>query len=87
MQGGELSIYADLYDSALHIRVCDNGVGLNAPNARPGAGNGLANIRARLAALYGHAASLTLTPLAPHGVEARLILPAHYADHTPLSDR
>ena len=87
VQGGELSIHAELCDGMLHIRVCDNGVGLNAPNARPGAGSGLANIRARLAALYGQTASLTLTPLAPHGVEARLILPAHYADHTPLSDR
>ena len=74
--GGVLHIDAQVHDGALCICVRDDGVGLEAAHTRPGAGSGLANIRARLAALYGDAASLTLTPLAPHGVEARLSLPA-----------
>ena len=78
--GGVLHIDAQVHDGALCVCVRDDGVGLEAAHARPGAGSGLANIRARLAALYGDAASLTLTPLAPHGVEARLCLPAQQAD-------
>lgn len=74
--GGVLHIDAQVHDGALCVCVRDDGVGLEAAHARPGAGSGLANIRARLAALYGDAASLSLTPLAPHGVEARLSLPA-----------
>ena len=78
--GGVLHIDAQVHDGALCVCVRDDGVGLEAAHARPGAGSGLANIRTRLAALYGDAASLTLTPLAPHGVEARLCLPAQQAD-------
>jgi LytS/YehU family sensor histidine kinase len=38
-------------------------------------GLGLASLRARLAALYGNAASLTLAERAPHGVCATLRVP------------
>lgn len=43
--------------------------------AADGTGRALANLRARLAALHGDAASLALVPLAPAGVRAELVLP------------
>jgi LytS/YehU family sensor histidine kinase len=40
-----------------------------------GGGTGLANIRARLAALFGNTASLSLALNAPRGVIATIVLP------------
>jgi len=42
----------------------------------PGEGVGLSNLRQRLLALHGDRAALSLQPLAPRGVRARLELPA-----------
>ncbi len=56
----------------LHLWVQDSGVGLD-PVAP--AGTGLANLNARLAALYGPAASLQLSEVAPHGVRAEIVVP------------
>ena len=66
---------------ALVITVVDDGVGLDGAKRRvPSTGVGLANTRARLDALYGDHASLTLAP-GPLGVgaEARLTLPYRLA--------
>jgi signal transduction histidine kinase len=70
--GGELRLGARRQGKALTIEVADTGRGLRADHP-PGVA--LANIRARLAALYGEGAELTLHPNAPSGVIARLRLP------------
>jgi signal transduction histidine kinase len=54
--------------------VADTGVGFGAA-ASGGSGIGLANIRARLQALYGEAAALSLQANAPSGVRATMRLP------------
>ena len=43
---------------------------------RAGSGTALANIRERLRQSHGDAAALRLEPVVPHGVRARLALPA-----------
>jgi two-component system LytT family sensor kinase len=74
-QRGEvrIGVSARLADGRLVITVEDDAGTL------PGAvseGVGLANLRQRLAALHGDRASLSLQPLAPRGVRARMELPA-----------
>jgi LytS/YehU family sensor histidine kinase len=70
--GGEVVIRAARSGSKLRIEVADDGGGLDP--ARPG-GTGLANVRARLAALYGEAARLSLSEAPAGGVVAVLELP------------
>jgi hypothetical protein len=57
----------------LTVAVCDDGVGFGAGGA--GSGLGLANIRERLAQLYGSAAALELTAREDGGVCAAITLP------------
>ena len=71
--GGEIILRAGCDEGSLRVEVIDSGVGLSA-NAGSG-GAGLANVRARLAALFGAAGSLTLNSNADGGVTATLILP------------
>ncbi|CAN5409245.1 hypothetical protein BH09PSE6_BH09PSE6_09110 [soil metagenome] len=77
--GGVVEVQARCVDedgkTRLAIRVGDTGVGLsNQPSTR-GTGAGLANIRERLAALYGSQARIVLEDNRPRGVVARLSLP------------
>ncbi len=74
--GGDIEVGAALErgDAALvHLWVRDTGVGLS--EAAP-AGTGLANLRARLTAVFGADASLELGAVLPHGVRADLVVPA-----------
>ncbi|QGZ38533.1 histidine kinase [Pseudoduganella flava] len=59
----------------LLLAVADDAGSLAAPPPAGSAGIALANLRARLHALHGAAATLTLTQLAPAGVRAALALP------------
>ena len=70
--GGELRIDARRTGETLTIEVADTGGGLRADHPP---GLALANISARLAAIYGERAGLSLHPNAPSGVIARLRLP------------
>ena len=72
--GGTIEIVATLRGDQLEIRVADTGVGFGVATTG-GTGVGLANTRARLAALYGDAADLALEPNAPNGVIAVLRAP------------
>ena len=72
-EGGAIRIKAERLDYGLKLTVADSGRGLS--GARSGTGVGLANIRARLAALYGERASLRLEANAPRGVAAVITLP------------
>jgi sensor histidine kinase YesM len=70
--GGHLTISARREADKLVLRVEDDGVGF-ADNIRSGAG--LENVRSRLQALYGAAASVTLRSNASGGVSSILELP------------
>jgi hypothetical protein len=71
-EGGAIRIRAERGGDALKLTVADTGRGLTAAS---GSGVGLANIRARLAALYGERAGLRIEANAPRGVAAVITLP------------
>jgi len=72
LRGGAISVSAWRQDGMVRIRVQDSGVGMSSV---PGAGEGLANIRARLQLSYGGAASLVLSNAEEGGVVAEMLLP------------
>jgi LytS/YehU family sensor histidine kinase len=71
-EGGRIDLRASTEGDRLRVQVADTGQGF-AKSA--GGGTGLANIRARLAVLFGNAASLSLALNAPRGVIATIVLP------------
>jgi signal transduction histidine kinase len=71
-EGGTIRIRARADADRLRIEVCDTGAGLS---QAAGSGMGLANVRARLAALFGAGARLVIEPNAPHGVVAAIEIP------------
>lgn len=70
--GGKVTISASMQHGKLHVQVDDDGVGLG---HKPGSGAGLENIWARLRALYGDKASLSLQSHVDGGVTAILEIP------------
>lgn len=77
-EGGTLTVTACIEHGRLVLRVADTGLGLGAgpgTGATVGSGVGLANIRERLALLYGDRAALELGPNTPTGTVATLTLP------------
>jgi sensor histidine kinase YesM len=83
LDGGSLTIRAQVSEGVLQVMVSDDGLGPDAPKRR-GTGNGIAldNLRQRLQALYGSDASLTIEPLQP-GTRATLRLPFTDTAATP----
>ena len=73
-QGGRVGIEARREDGRLVVAVTDTGVGLRAAG-RPGQGVGLANVRDRIAALFGAKGRFTLTDAPPHGARAAIEIP------------
>jgi len=71
-EGGAIHVNAARSADTLSLSVSDTGRGFVAES---GTGVGLANIRARLAALYGARAALRLEGNAPRGVVATITLP------------
>jgi len=71
-EGGVIEISARLDRDRLDLRVADSGQGFTRDS---GGGTGLANIRARLAALYGSAAQLRISSNHPRGVTAAISVP------------
>ncbi|MNC90683.1 Sensor histidine kinase YpdA [compost metagenome] len=71
-EGGAIGIVARADARRLRIEVRDTGAGLSQV---AGSGMGLANVRARLAALFGAAARLVIEPNAPRGVVAAIEIP------------
>ncbi|WP_133646227.1 sensor histidine kinase [Paraburkholderia flava] len=76
IEGGDIRIEIAREADMLSLAVIDTGVGLGKVSTLHG-GVGLANVRARLAALYGDAARLSIESNATRGVTARLLLPLH----------
>ena len=73
--GGKIRIVAGIKGGTLHIEVSDDGLGLvNGPGANGTSGAGLANVRARLTALYGEDGNLVLQGNAAGGATATLTL-------------
>ena len=72
-EGGRVDVSARVEGSQLRLDVADTGRGFGTGTS--GGGTGLANIRARLAAMFGHAAELTLTPRYTGGLLAAIRLP------------
>ncbi len=72
---GCITIGAAVTGSTLVVTVRDNGPGLAAPGARRGSGIGVANLRERLARLYGDGAALSLADAPGGGTVATLTLP------------
>ena len=85
LDGGHLSLSARRDGETLTIEVRDTGLGLGASVATTSGGVGLANIRERLAAIYGDDAALTINECQPHGVVAAITLnrPLPGATDTP----
>ncbi|WP_395707499.1 sensor histidine kinase, partial [Casimicrobium huifangae] len=75
LDGGSLRLGAQLDGDTLRIAVADSGVGLAAATGNASDGVGLSNIRERLAAIYGEAATLSVRDNPPHGVVSTLTLP------------
>jgi len=72
VEGGRIDIAAEQVDGQLKLSVRDTGAGFGDD---PGNGIGLANIRARLTALFGPAAILDISEQADGGVLATLHIP------------
>jgi sensor histidine kinase YesM len=71
-EGGSIRIGAERRGDMLVVAVADTGRGFTRAS---GSGVGLANIRARLAALYGDRAALEIKSHSPRGVRAAITLP------------
>ena len=71
-EGGAIEVTARLVNGQLTVDVADTGAGLRSSS---GTGGGLANLRARLAALYGDAARLELEANVPRGIRATISVP------------
>jgi len=75
MDGGDLTIAARRVGGTLELTVADTGVGFREMSASPTAGIGLANLRARLEAACGDAATMTIDDLLPHGTRVTVCMP------------
>jgi LytS/YehU family sensor histidine kinase len=73
-EGGRIDIRVRVQDGRCLAEVRDTGLGLR--SGGDGLGTGLATLRERLQLAFGGDAALTLAEQAPHGVVARLDLPA-----------
>jgi sensor histidine kinase YesM len=82
-EGGFIRIDANADSGSLEVKVADTGRGFTSTS---GTGTGLANIRARLVAVYGNRGRLSLKPNAPRGVTASIALPLTIAA-TPAGPR
>jgi sensor histidine kinase YesM len=73
-EGGRVDVEARMSDGRCSISVTDTGLGFAA--AGSGLGTGLSTLRERLQLAFGNAAQLRVTEIEPHGVCAKLDLPA-----------
>ncbi|MCX7169117.1 MAG: histidine kinase [Proteobacteria bacterium] len=74
-EGGRIDIVAGVAGGRLSVSVRDTGRGFKQDAEVLGGGVGLANLRARLAALYGGVASFSIEANQPKGVVATIAIP------------
>jgi hypothetical protein len=73
-EGGSITVTADIANGNLRVTVADTGLGFGV-GGKAGTGVGLANVRERLAALYGGRARFTIEANAPAGTIATVEVP------------
>jgi len=71
-EGGSVRVWTETTANALRVVVADSGRGISTLR---GTGVGLANVRSRLAALYGATARVTLAANKPRGLRATIEIP------------
>jgi len=81
-EGGSLTISADIANGKLRVTVADTGLGFAVAD-QPGTGVGLANVRERLAALYGGAARLGIEANSPAGTIVTIEVPYSFEADEP----
>jgi LytS/YehU family sensor histidine kinase len=81
-EGGSLTISADIANGKLRVTVADTGLGF-AIAGQPGTGVGLANVRERLAALYGGAARFAIEANSPTGTIVTIEVPYSFEADAP----
>ena len=84
-EGGSLTISADIANGRLRVTVADTGLGF-AIAGQPGTGVGLANVRERLAALYGGAARLAIEANSPTGTIVTIEVPYSFDAEAPAAN-
>jgi LytS/YehU family sensor histidine kinase len=78
-EGGSVRIAATSQDNQLHISVSNDGPSLTPGWETASAGVGVTNVRARLTALYGDAASFVMNTRSLDGVEVAITVPLRTA--------
>jgi len=81
-EGGSLTISGDIANGKLRVTVADTGLGFAVAD-EPGTGVGLANVRERLAALYGGAARLNIEANSPTGTIVTIEVPYSFEADAP----
>jgi LytS/YehU family sensor histidine kinase len=84
-EGGSLTISADIANGKLRVTVADTGLGF-AVAEQPGTGVGLANVRERLAALYGGTARLSIEANSPSGTIVTIEVPYSFETDAPAAN-
>jgi len=82
-EGGSLTISADISNGRLRVTVADSGLGFAAAG-QSGTGVGLANVRERLAALYGNSARLSIEANSPSGTIVTIEVPYTFEADGPV---
>ena len=82
---GTLTVSACRNGDELQLLVRDDGVGMKPSDTTTRRGIGLANAEARLQALHGSKARLTIVPAARGGVEVHVVLPLRVAAQAALT--
>lgn len=84
-EGGHIIVRVVREGERIRMTVSDNGRGLSATPTQTSGGVGLDNIRSRLLAMFGSAASLRLESNAPQGVVATVEVPVDQASAQPAA--
>jgi hypothetical protein len=84
-EGGSLTISGDIANGKLRVTVADTGLGF-AVAEQPGTGVGLANVRERLAALYGGTARLSIEANSPSGTIVTIEVPYSFEADAPAAN-
>jgi hypothetical protein len=85
-EGGRIDIIACVAGDKLSVSVKDTGRGFKRDAEALGGGVGLTNLRSRLAALYGEAASFRIEANQPKGVVATIEIPVAARASSPASN-
>ncbi len=80
VDGGNVAVSARRDAGVLVLTIADTGMGFRERRSPGSTGIGLANLRARLAALYGSAASVTIEDNPPAGARVTIALPLPAGD-------